>query len=110
MQKIRNENGKINKENRMGKDVDSALFRRNEKFYGYGKEKKKMKQEMIGGCIRLEFVFMGNRQSKGCIYRWSRSVRCRGVRFGERMCKRYMKSCVDMKGHDPFLQKKITFH
>ena len=29
-----------NKENRMGKDVDSDMVRRNEKFCGYGKEKK----------------------------------------------------------------------
>ena len=40
MWKIRNENGKTNKENRMGKDVGSARARKNEKFCGYGRENK----------------------------------------------------------------------
>ena len=54
MWKIRNENGKTNKENRMGKDVDSAMVRRNEKFCGYGKEKKE--DERIGDDRRVYSV------------------------------------------------------
>ena len=54
MWKIRNENGKTNKENRMGKDVDSAMVRRNEKFYGYRKEKKE--DERIGDDRRVYSV------------------------------------------------------
>ena len=46
MWKIRNEIRKTNKENRMGKDVNSAMVRRNKKFCGYGKEKKE--DERIG--------------------------------------------------------------
>ena len=43
-----------NKENRMGKDVDSAMVRRNEKFYGYRKEKKE--DERIGDDRRVYSV------------------------------------------------------
>ena len=59
MWKIRNENGKINKENRMGKDVNSAMVRRNEKFCGYRKEKKEDKR--IGDGRRVYSV-------RVCIY------------------------------------------
>ena len=41
--------------------------------------------------ICLEFVrseYMGNRESKGCIYRCNRVLRCRGVSDTERVCKR----------------------
>ena len=54
MWKIRNENGKTNKENRIGKYIDSAMVRRNEKFYGYGKEKKE--DERIGDDRRVYSV------------------------------------------------------
>ena len=46
----------------MGKDVDSTMVRRNEKFYGYEKEKKE--DERIGDDRRVysvRVVFMGNR-------------------------------------------------
>ena len=33
----------------MGKDIDSAMVRRNEKFCGYGRKKKE--DERIGVCI-----------------------------------------------------------
>ena len=41
--------------------------------------------------ICLEFVrseYMGNRESKGCIYICNRVVRCRDVSDSERLCKR----------------------
>ena len=47
-------NGKTSKENGMVKDVDSAMVIRNEKFYGYGKEKKE--DERIGDDRRVYSV------------------------------------------------------
>ena len=41
----------------MGKDVDSAMVRRNEKFYGYGKEKKEDERIGDGSILKLVWEF-----------------------------------------------------
>ena len=82
MQKIRDENKKQVKKIEGEGGVDSArvrICREEMKSLMFMEERrKKMKeQEMIEKSIRLEFMryeYMGNRQSKGCIYRCDRGV------------------------------------
>ena len=90
---------KTSKEDGMGKGVDSARVRRNEKSYVYGRKKKENERVWNGSILKLVWEFWELKiweiwWSKGNIYRGYMGVRCRGVRCVERVCKKYMKRCV----------------